>query len=62
VRRDQLIYVYNTIKKLADSPLRSILIDEHQNEYLIKQVIPMYVAFHAIKNIKDIDKAKHTDE
>lgn len=22
----------------------------------------MYVAFHAIKNIKDIDKAKHTDE
>ena len=62
VRRDQLKYVYNTVKRLADSPLRSMLVDASQNEYIIKHIIPMYVAFHAVKNIKDIDKAKHTDK
>lgn len=40
---------------MMDSPLRSILCDPAQNKNLIEDVIPKYLAYHAIKNIMDID-------
>lgn len=43
-----------------DSPLRSILCDATKNKGLIANVIPKYLAYHAIKNIMDIDQAKES--
>jgi hypothetical protein len=40
---------------MMDSPLRSILCDPQKNKALIEDVIPKYLAYHAIKNIMDID-------
>ena len=45
---------------MMDSPLRSILCDPQKNKALIEDVIPKYLAYHAIKNIMDIDQAKET--
>lgn len=61
IRRDQLKYIYEIIKIMYNSPLRSILVDEQKNEKLIKDVIPMYLAYHSIKNIMDIDRTKEHD-
>jgi len=46
---------------MYDSPLRSLLINEQENEKLIADVCPMYIAFHAIKNIMDIDNKIEKD-
>lgn len=54
-------YIYEIIKIMFNSPLRSILVDEQKNEKLIKDVVPMYLAYHSIKNIMDIDRAKEHD-
>ena len=52
---DQLKFVYIKLKSMMDSPLRSILCDPAQNKKLIEDVIPKYLAYHAIKNIMDIN-------
>lgn len=61
IRRDQLMNVYNIIKIMFDSPLRSIMVNEQGNEKLISDVIPMYIAYYAIKNHMDIDAKKEKD-
>jgi hypothetical protein len=43
---------------MMDSPLRNILCDPTKNKALIEDVIPKYLAYHAIKNIMDIKAAK----
>jgi hypothetical protein len=60
IRRDQLLYIYNIVKIIYDSPLRTILTSQ-SNDHLIKEVVPMYLAWHAIKNIFEIDREKERD-
>jgi len=43
---------------MHDGPLRYILSDPQKNKPLIEEVIPRYLAFHAIKEFMDIDNAK----
>lgn len=45
---------------MMDSPLRHILCDPTKNKALIAEVIPKYLAYFAMKNIMDIDRAKET--
>jgi hypothetical protein len=40
---------------MMDSPLRHLLCDPTKNKNLIAEVIPKYLAYHAMKNIMDID-------
>jgi hypothetical protein len=47
--------VYDKLKHMMDSPLRSILCDPTKNKQLIAEVIPKYLAYHAMKKIMDID-------
>ena len=61
IRRDQLKFVYNTVKIIFDSPLREILIDDKQNVNMVEEVIPMFIAFNCLKQMREIEKKKAAD-
>lgn len=49
------------IKIMYDSPLRGLLINEEENAKLIEEVIPMFLAYQAVKRLMDIDRKKKID-
>jgi len=55
ILRSQLKFVYDTLKIMFDSPLRFMMIDSTQNKQIIEEVVPKYLAFHALRNKVKID-------
>jgi len=47
--------MYTIMKRIFDSPLRTMLIDPKKNAYLIAEVFPKYIAYHANKRHMIID-------
>lgn len=55
LKRDQLNFMYTIMKRIFDSPLRAMLIDPKKNTYLLAEVFPKYIAYHANKRHMIID-------
>ena len=50
--------MYETLKIMFDSPLRELMIDSTMNGRIIDEVIPKYLAFHALINKVKIDNMR----
>ena len=48
LRRDQLKFVYDIMKKMFDSPLREFLVEEKNGATIISDAFPQYLSFHAL--------------
>jgi len=49
------------MKRMFDSPLRSVLVDKTKNQNIINNVFPEYLAYHANKRHCIIDTKKEKD-
>ncbi len=62
LKRDQLEFLYDTVKIIYDCALRPRLVDPDQNKHLIQNIIPQMAAYRAILVITRIIQRKMTEK